>query len=674
MEIFGYSITKKIQPGKLETFQVEPDSAVDVTDFGSSGIMSYNYDLVTVPQGEIELIKTYRRIALSPDIDLALGEIKNEVFVFDTPGRKAFEPSFPEETKLSEDLRIKIGDEIDVLYNTLDFNNCGLDLFMDFYIDGKMYFHKVIDKSKPKLGIQKIIPIDPLRIKKIREVPTPDRNGIFDVTKIKEYYIFQPNIDAANNTLHPASTTTGLMISPDAISYTDSGIRDKDSNIVVGFLYKSVIPYNNLKLMEDSSIVLRVSRSPERRVIYVDVGNLPKARAESYMKDLMNRFKTKMVYDSKTGSIADRKNVLSMVEDYWLPRREGGRGTEIETLPGCLAMDTKVELMDGRQLSINDITAELNDGKELWTYSCNQFTGKIKPGIISWAGVTQKSAAVMKITLSNGESITCTPDHKFPVFGFGFIRADELSLESKIISFHKNSAEQIYDWNYQEWITIHDHKPHHEELIAPDDITITAIELLAVPIEVGTLTIDECEAYHNYHTFALAVGVFTKNSDNIGVIADIEYFRNKLYQSLNVPASRFKDDPSTFSFGKSTEINRDEYRFKKFLNRARQRFMYLFEDLLKTQLILKKIICNEDWDEIRKDLQWNYTEDNAFVEYKESEILMNRVNTLQAIDQYIGKYFTEEWVFKNVLRYSEEEIKTLTDGRIDNGTADNENF
>ena len=670
MDIFGYSITRKEQPGKLETFQVEQDSAVDVTSFGSSGIMSYNYDLVTVPQSEIELIKTYRKIALSPDIDLALGEIKNEIFVFDTPGRKAFEPTFPENCKLSEDLQIKINEELSNLYSKLDFNNSGLDLFMDFYVDGKMYFHKVIDKSKPKLGIQKIIPIDPLKIKKIREVPQPDRNGIYDITKIKEYYIFQPNIDAVNNTLNPTLSNSGLMISTDAIAYTDSGIKDKESNTVVGFLYKAIIPFNNLKLMEDSSIVLRVSRSPERRVIYVDVGNLPKNRAEAYMKDLMNRFKTKMVYDSKTGSIVDRKNVLSMVEDYWLPRREGGRGTEIETLPGCLAMDTQVVLLDGRHLSISDISNELSQGKELWTYSCNQHTGKIKPGIISWAGITQKSATVMKISLDNGNTVICTPDHKFPVYNMGFIRADELSLESDIISFHKNTVNYVFDHSLKEWISIDDHIIHPDELDDPISVNIVAIELLQDAIEVGTLVIDEDEAYHNYHTFALSAGIFTKNSDNLGVIADIEYFRNKLYQSLNVPISRFKEDPSAFSFGKNTEINRDEYRFKKFMNRARQRFMVLIEDLLKTQLILKKVICNEDWDDIRKDIQWNFTEDNAFVEYKESEILMNRINTIQAIDPFIGKFFTEEWVLKNILRYSEEEIQTLAKGKISNDTSE----
>ena len=670
MDIFGYSITRKEQPGKLETFQVEQDSAVDVTSFGSSGIMSYNYDLVTVPQSEIELIKTYRKIALSPDIDLALGEIKNEIFVFDTPGRKAFEPTFPENCKLSEDLQIKINEELSNLYSKLDFNNSGLDLFMDFYVDGKMYFHKVIDKSKPKLGIQKIIPIDPLKIKKIREVPQPDRNGIYDITKIKEYYIFQPNIDAVNNTLNPTLSNSGLMISTDAIAYTDSGIKDKESNTVVGFLYKAIIPFNNLKLMEDSSIVLRVSRSPERRVIYVDVGNLPKNRAEAYMKDLMNRFKTKMVYDSKTGSIVDRKNVLSMVEDYWLPRREGGRGTEIETLPGCLAMDTQVVLLDGRHLSISDISNELSQGKELWTYSCNQHTGKIKPGIISWAGITQKSATVMKISLDNGNTVICTPDHKFPVYNMGFIRADELSLESNIISFHKNTVNYVFDHSLKEWISIDDHIIHPDELDDPISVNIVAIELLQDAIEVGTLVIDEDEAYHNYHTFALSAGIFTKNSDNLGVIADIEYFRNKLYQSLNVPISRFKEDPSAFSFGKNTEINRDEYRFKKFMNRARQRFMVLIEDLLKTQLILKKVICNEDWDDIRKDIQWNFTEDNAFVEYKESEILMNRINTIQEIDPFIGKFFTEEWVLKNILRYSEEEIQTLAKGKISNDTSE----
>jgi hypothetical protein len=482
MELFGYTITKKEQSGKLEAFQIAGDSAVDVASFGSTGVMSYNFDLVTVPQGEVELIKTYRRISLSPDIDLALGEIKNEAFIFDVPGRRAFEPSFTTECELSDQLKEKISEELGNIYNVLDFNNNGVDLFMDFYIDGRIYLHKVIDKSKPKEGIQKIIPIDPIKMKKVRELPPADNKGIYDITKIKEYYIFQDFIDSSTSTVSPTLSGSGLLISPDAIAYADSGLRDKDSNAVIGYLYKAIIPYNNLKLMEDSSIVLRVSRAPDRRVFYVDTGNLPKVKAEQYMKDLMNRFKTKMVYDSKTGSVVDRRSVLSMVEDYWMPRREGGRGTEIQTLDG---------------------------------------------------------------------------------------------------------------------------------------------------------------------------------SDSIGVIADLEYFRGKLYQSLNVPASRFKDEPASFSFGKSTEINRDEYRFKKFLNRVRQRFMYVFEDLLRTQLILKKIISPEDWDGIRRELQWNYTEDNAFVEYKESEIMMNRVETLQAIDPFVGRYYTEDWVLKNIMHYSADEIANL---------------
>ncbi len=955
MNIFGYSITKKEKTGSLETFQIEPDSAIDVSNFGTSGIMSYNYDLVTVPQGEIELIKTYRRISLSPDIDLALGEIKNEAFVFDVPGRRAFEPTFTTECKLSDDLKQKITDETNNLYNIIDFNNNGLNLFMEFYVDGKTYLHKVVDKSKPKEGIQKIISIDPLKIKKIRELPQPDKDGIYDITKIKEYYVFQQYIDGSNNILNPTTTGTGLIISTDSIAYTDSGIRDKDSNIVVGFLYKAIIPYNNLKLMEDSSIVLRVSRSPERRVIYVDVGNLPKSKAEQYVKDLMNRFKTKMVYDSKTGSVVDRKNILSMVEDYWLPRREGGRGTEIETLPGCLAMDTQVSLLDGRELSIREIEMEMNNGRELWTYSCDPLTGEVVPGLISWAGVTQKSAKVLRLTLDNGETIVCTPDHKFPVYGKGFIRADELSNNSSIIPLYRRKKdisptkklkyEEIFDNKNKKWVFTHrminknislpewrynesceddfvlthhidcnrfnnspnnlcrmswiDHsnfhkdrgfdeestrkgllaakikkdwmrendpeeydriyakptrdgyrkwfdnlseeekiernlnkvyklKNHHENLTdlerierdkiciknleknaiinknlwtdsayrenqrikhqlayttewrenkskigilaqqrfnddpikyankskkitekqkliidneifcsiidciagktthqvtiqdvvdllnsnapivnkfkslnkdksvpnfnlddgfavgilrrCPKDFgydswfdlrqkcknhnhRIISIEWLDAPIEVGTLTIDGNELYHNHHTFALTAGVFTKNSDNIGVITDLEYFRNNLYQSLNIPPSRFKEDSGAFSFGKSTEINRDEYRFKKFLNRVRQRFMFLFEDLLKTQLILKKIISSEDWEEIRRELQWSFTEDNAFVEYKESEIIMNRVETLQAIDSFVGKYFTEEWVMKNILKYSTEEIKDVIDAR-----------
>jgi hypothetical protein len=482
MNIFGYTITKNKKIGKLDAFQVEADPSSEVLGAGAAGVMSYNYDLVTVPENEAELIRTYRRIAMSPDVDLALAEIRNEIFIFDVTGRRAIDLGFTSDSKLSEAVKSKITEEFINLYSTIDFNNNGLSLFMDWYVDGKMFLHKVIDTSKPKDGIKKIIPIDPLKIKKIKEVPVPDTNGIYNAADVVEYYIYVDTPDGIGKA-SIAEINRGLKIHPDAISYSDSGIYDKNSNTVLGHLYKAIVPFNNLRLMEDSLIVYRVSRAPERRVIYVDVGNLPKNKAEQYMRDLMNRFKNKLVYDSRTGSVVDRKNILSMIEDYWVPRRDGGRGTEISTLPG---------------------------------------------------------------------------------------------------------------------------------------------------------------------------------GENLGIVEDVTYFKNKLYQSLNVPISRFQDEPPTFVFGKGTEINRDEYRFKKFIDRLRQRFMSLFEDLLRTQLLLKNVITDQDWEIIRRSLQWEFAEDNNFVEYKESEILNNRINTLTQIDPFVGKYFTKDWVLRNVLKFSDEEAKMIS--------------
>lgn len=479
MNLFGYTISKEQKAGKLDAFQVEPDAASDVLGVGTAGVMSYNYDLVTVPENEAELIRTYRRIAMSPDIDLALAEIKNEIFIFDVTGRRAIDVGFTADSKLSESVKKKIVEEFITIYNIIDFNNHGLTHFMDWYIDGKIFLHKVIDTSNPKDGIKKVIPIDPLKIKKVREIPKADKNGIYNAADIVEYYVYVDTPGGIGKA-SLAEIGHGLQIKPDAISYADSGIYDKQANCVIGNLYKAIIPFNNLRLMEDSLVIYRVSRAPERRVIYVDVGNLPKNKAEQYVRDLMNRFKNKLVYDSKTGSVADRKNVLSMIEDYWLPRREGGRGTEISTLPG---------------------------------------------------------------------------------------------------------------------------------------------------------------------------------GENLGITEDVNYFKNKLYQSLNVPVSRFQDEAPTFVFGKGVEINRDEYRFKKFIDRQRQRFMALFEDLLRTQLLLKKVITDQDWETIRCSIQWEFAEDNNFVEFKESEVLNNRVNTLTLIDPFVGKYFTRDWVMRNVLRMSDTEAQ-----------------
>lgn len=479
--LFNLFNNKKKKDAELNTFTIEKEPSTEITEDNIGGVNAYYYDFAVIPKTEEELIKTYREMSISPQIDIALTEIKNEVFIFDVPGKKALEISFNENTKISESLRTKIQKEFDNIYNILDFYNKGSDLFMNWYIDGRLYLHKIIDKNAIKEGIKKVAYIDSLRIKKIRKIPKPDTNGIYDINKIEDYYIFTPDLEEQKY------IGKALEINKDAITYIDSGLSDKKENMIISYLHKAIIPYNNLKLMEESLLIYRVARSTERRVIYVGVGSLQKNKAEAYIQSLMNRFRNKLVYDTKTGSILDRKNVMSMLEDYWLPRQNGGKETEIQTLPG---------------------------------------------------------------------------------------------------------------------------------------------------------------------------------GDQLGIITDVDYFKKNLYNSLNVPTNRFLSDQNVpFIFGKSVEISREEYRFKKFIDRIRQKFIFIFEDLLKTQLLLKNIIVEKDWDDIRNDFYWVFTEDNAFVEYKEAEIINSRIMALGSIDPFTDKYLTRKWVQKNILKFTDEEIETINKER-----------
>ncbi|MDD5150601.1 MAG: portal protein [Flavobacterium sp.] len=488
MELFGISFGKDKEDKKikrnepvLKAFEIEDTSATDVLAYGNGGVIAYDYNSSTVPNNEVELIENYRSLAKYAEVDLAIQEIQNEFLVHDVPNKKAIELDFKDTSKISDNIKKKINEEYDNIYSILDFKSIGNQLFYDWYVDGKLFLHKIIDDENPKNGIQKVIQIDPCKIKKIRVIPQKDRTGITDINKILEYYIYVPSVDnifRANET----ELGNGLRINAEAISYIDSNLYDKKMKMVIGDLNKVLIPYNNLRLMEESLLIYRVSRAPERRVIYVDVGNLPKQTAEQYVQNLMNRFKNKLVYDSKTGSVLDRKNILSMVEDYWLPRRDG-KGTEIDTLPG---------------------------------------------------------------------------------------------------------------------------------------------------------------------------------GENLGVTTDVEYFRNIFYKTLNVPFSRFSlDQSSAFVFGRAAEIARDEFRFKKFINKKRQQFVELFFDILRTQLILKGIITEIEWDSISRDIQWIFTEDNNYIQYKETELLNSKLETLAAIDPFVGKYVDKDFVLKTIFRFTDEQIKNM---------------
>lgn len=491
MRIFGYEFFKK-DAEQLPTFSIQADPTAEnlESEIGSGGVVGYSLTNSTNFQTEQEYIKTYRQMSLSAEIGMVLNELRNEVFIFEGLQNRAIDIRFYDDSDLSEDIKTKIAEEFINIYNLLDFKNKGSELLESWYIDSKLFLHKIIDIKNKKAGIKKIIQIDPLKIKKIKEYPKPDKDGIYDLNEIREYYLFSESYDvfASNKSGSYSSSNTnqigGIRIGPEYITYCDSGLYDRTQNIVLGYLYKTITPYNNLKLMEESLLIYRVARSPERRVFYIDVGNLPKAKAEQHLKEMMNRFRNKLTYDSKTGTLLDRTNALSMVEDYWLPRRStGAAGTEITTLP---------------------------------------------------------------------------------------------------------------------------------------------------------------------------------SGDNTGITADVQYFKEKFLRSLNIPVSRFQDESTSLNYGATnTEISRDEYRFKKFIDNIRQKFSFIFEDLLRTQLLLKNIITEDDWEDIKSALIFVYEEDNNFVEAKELEILNKRLVALDALTDHVGKYFSEKWVMKNILKFSEETIKQM---------------
>jgi hypothetical protein len=479
---FGFNLKTDKPKSNLEAIDIdhEDGSTEVVTPFG--GIMSLTSDTYQLPVSEVELIKTYRTLALTSDVDRVLNEIRNEIFIFDVPDKKAIDLTFDETNEqklLSKATLKKIKTEYDILYEILDFQRRGLEYFDRWYIDGRIFLHKIVNSDKLKDGIQKIIRIDPLKIKRIVEYPQPNAEGIYDLNKTKVYYVFSDVGDVFSDN----RTSRCMIISKDAIAYCDSGIYDYATGVALSNLWKMVVPYNNMKMMEEALLIYRVVRSPERRAFYISTGNLSKPKAEQYIKELMNRFKNKLVYDSRTGTVVDRKNVMSMVEDYWLPRREDGKGTEIQPLPGAT---------------------------------------------------------------------------------------------------------------------------------------------------------------------------------NLGTIDDVELFKKKFLDASNIPASRFKDELASFTFGRTNEISRDEYRFKKFLDRLRNRFVILFEDLLKTQLMLKNIITETDWDAIKRSIVWVYAEDNNFVQWKEAEVLNSRIESMVSIDPLVGKYFDRAWVLRNVMKLTDEkEVEDL---------------
>ena len=497
-ELFGFSITRARK-------QADPKQSFTTTqaDDGTQTIAAGGYfgqylDMEGTAKSEADLIRRYREVALHPECDMAIEDIVNEAIVANEL-KDAVRVNISD-LPYGKDVRRKIENEFKEVLKLLNFNTKGHDIFRRWYVDGRIYYHKIIDRNSPVKGITELKYIDPRKIKKIREIrkkrpdgPVP--HGLSVVDEYVEYYVFN------EKGVSGSTSGAGIKIAPDTIAFCPSGMIDQNKNIVLSYLHKAIKPVNQLRMIEDATVIYRIARAPERRIFKIDVGNLPKVKAEQYLRDVMARYRNKLVYDAQTGEIRDDRNYMSMLEDFWLPSREGGRGTDITTLPG---------------------------------------------------------------------------------------------------------------------------------------------------------------------------------GQNLGEISDIEYFRSKLYRSLNVPVSRLESS-SGFNLGRASEITRDELKFTKFVQRLRKKFTELFNDLLRTQLILKGIINEDDWYTVRDILQYDFLQDGHFAELKQTEMLRERLALANEMRDYVGKYFSVEYVRKSILKQNEREIedmnkqikKEIDDGIIASPTAQN---
>ena len=479
-ELFGFSIQRATRDSGGERTFSTPTPDDGTIDVAGGGFFGQILDTDGRERTDLDLIRRYRDMAQHAECDTAIDDIVNEGIV-SNQNDQAVAISL-DRLPYPDKIKRKIRAEFDEVLRLLNFEQKGHDVFRRWYVDGRIYYHKIIDTKNPRKGITELRYIDSVKIKKVREVKkgVDSKTGIEMTEKIDEYFIYN---EKGLNPSGIGMTGQGIKISKDSISYVPSGLLDGNSGRVVSYLHKAIKPVNQLRMIEDALVIYRISRAPERRIFYIDVGNLPKIKAEQYLKDVMNRYRNKLVYDATTGEIRDDRNHMSMLEDFWLPRREGGRGTEITTLPG---------------------------------------------------------------------------------------------------------------------------------------------------------------------------------GSNLGEIDDITYFQKKLYRSLNVPISRMESDAG-FSLGKTTEITRDELKFTKFVQRIRKKFSPLFTDILKTQLLLKGIIAEDDWQEIQEHIQYDFLADGHFAELKDAELLENRLNQLQTVESYIGTFFSKEYVLKRILRMTDSEIQEMRD-------------
>jgi len=492
-KLFGFSIEDTSPKSDTIVSPVPQNNEDGVDYYIQSGFYGQTVDLEGVYRTEFDLIRRYREMALHPECSNAIEDVVNEAIVSDLYDS-------PVEIELSnlnasDGLKAKIRKEFKYIKEILDFDKKAHEIFRNWYVDGRLYYHKVIDLKNPTAGIQELRYIDPMKMKYVRQEKKSNEkiNSISDFSniqnisqakslvypEIEEYFVYTPKPNYPSGTFSSSGgSKSGVKFSKDSITYCTSGLVDRNKQTVLSYLHQAIKALNQLRMIEDSLVIYRLSRAPERRIFYIDVGNLPKVKAEQYLKEVMSRYRNKLVYDASTGEVRDDRKFMSMLEDFWLPRREGGRGTEITTLPG---------------------------------------------------------------------------------------------------------------------------------------------------------------------------------GQNLGELSDIEYFQKKLYRALGVPESRIAADGG-FNLGRSSEILRDELKFTKFVGRLRKRFANMFNDMLKTQLILKNIVSPEDWEIMSDHIQYDFIYDNQFAELKESELLTERITLLASIEPYIGKYYSVDYVRRKILRQSDSEI------------------
>jgi hypothetical protein len=498
-KLFGFSIEDSEKESKSVVSPVPPAQEDGNDHYVTSGFFGSYVDIEGTFKTEIDLIRRYREMALHPEVDSAIEDIVNEAVVSDLNDS-------PVEIELSnlnasDGIKKTIRQEFKNIKDLLDFDKKSHEIYRNWYIDGRLYYHKVIDLKAPNEGIKELRYIDAAKMKFVRHAKQQNKEiGVrkqelssIDMAfpELEEYFVYTPKLNQPMSNMGASSDQKGVKFSKDSITYCTSGLVDRNKGSTLSYLHKSIKALNQLRMIEDSLVIYRLSRAPERRIFYIDVGNLPKVKAEQYLRDVMSRYRNKLVYNANTGEIRDDKKMMSMMEDFWLPRREGGRGTEITTLPG---------------------------------------------------------------------------------------------------------------------------------------------------------------------------------GQNLGEITDIEYFKKKLYKALNVPISRIEGDGG-FNLGRSSEILRDELKFSKFVGRLRKRFSAMFLDMLKTQLLLKNVVTVEDWEKMSEHIQFDFLYDNHFSELKDAELLENRINLATLAEPYIGKYYSQDYVRRKIIRQTDADILE-EDAKIDQEIKD----